>query len=65
MEKLVYAKKVFKKYFWIFSLVTSGQDRGIGRHALPPCTAIRGSTTNVKTKNNQSSEHQTVWKSDS
>ena len=31
---------------------TSGQDGGIGRYTLPPCTTKR-STTNIKTKNNQ------------
>ena len=31
-----------------------GQDKGIGRHTLPPCTAKRRmTTTNLKTKNNQ------------
>ena len=31
-----------------------GQDKGIGRHTLPPCTAKRRmTTTNLKTKTNQ------------
>ena len=30
---------------------TSGQDGGVGRHTVPPCTTKR--TTNLKTKNNQ------------
>ena len=32
---------------------TSGQDGGIGRYTLPPCTTKRRTTTNLKTKNNQ------------
>ena len=31
-------------------LVTSSQDGGIGRHALPPLAATRRITTNLKTK---------------
>ena len=38
----------------VFSLSwTSGQDRGIGRYTLPPSTTKRRTTTNLKTKNNQ------------
>ena len=33
--------------------MTSGQDGGIGRHIVPPCTTKRRTTTNLKTKNNQ------------
>ena len=33
--------------------LTSGQDGGIGRYALFPCTSKRRTTTNLKTKNNQ------------
>ena len=32
---------------------TSSQDGGIGKYTLPPCTTKRGTTTNLKTKNNQ------------
>ena len=32
---------------------TSGQDGGIGRYTLPPCTTKRRIKTNLKTKNNQ------------
>ena len=32
---------------------TSGQDGGIGRNTVPPCTTKRRTTTNLKTKNNQ------------
>ena len=32
---------------------TSGQDGGIGKYTLPPCTTKRRTTTNLKTKNNQ------------
>ena len=31
----------------------SGQDGGVGRHTVPPCTTKRKTTTNLKTKNNQ------------
>ena len=31
----------------------SGQDGGIGRYTLPPCTAKTRTTTNLKTKTNQ------------
>ena len=31
----------------------SGQDGGIGRHILPPCTTIKRITTNLKTENTQ------------
>ena len=34
-------------------LGTSGQDRGIGRHTLPPHTTKKRTTTHLKTKNNQ------------
>ena len=33
--------------------MTSGQDGGIGRYTLPPCTTRRRTTKNLKTKNNQ------------
>ena len=32
---------------------TSGQDGGIGRYALLPCTTKRRTTVNLKIKNNQ------------
>ena len=32
---------------------TSGQDGGVGRHAVPPRTTKRRTTTNLKTKSNQ------------
>ena len=32
---------------------TAGQDGGIGRHTVPPCTTKRRTTTNLETKNNQ------------
>ena len=32
---------------------TSGQDGGVGRYTLPPCTTKRRTTTNLKMKNNQ------------
>ena len=32
---------------------TSGQDGGVSRYTLPPCTTKRRTTTNLKTKNNQ------------
>ena len=41
----------------------SGQDGGIGRHTVPPCTTKR-TTANLKTKNNRTALNQTVWKSD-
>ena len=34
-------------------MLTSGQDRGVGRHALPPCTTTRRITTNLQTNNTQ------------
>ena len=34
-------------------LLTSSQDGGVGRHTLPPCTAIRRVTTNLETKTSQ------------
>ena len=34
---------------------TSSQDKGIGRHALLPCTARRRTTTNLKTKTTRTS----------
>ena len=37
----------------ICHFLTSGQDGGIGRCTLPPCTSKRRKTTNLKTKNNQ------------
>ena len=37
-----------KKLWYIF--LTYGQDGGIGRHTLPPCTTKRRTTTNLKTK---------------
>ena len=40
-----------KKLWYIF--LTYGQDGGIGRHTLPPCTTKRRIKTNLKTKNNQ------------
>ena len=33
--------------------ITSGQDGGIGRYTLLPCTTKRSATTNLKMKNNQ------------
>ena len=42
----------------------SGQDGGIGRHIVPPHTTKRRTTTNLKTKNPELPENQTVWKSD-
>ena len=35
------------------SFQTSGQGGGVGRYILPPHTAKRRTTTNLKTKNNQ------------
>ena len=32
---------------------TSGQDGGISRYTLPPCTTKRRTATHLKTKNNQ------------
>ena len=43
-------RKVFKKISWLRS---SGHDRGVGRHTVPPCTTKRRITKNLKTKNNQ------------
>ena len=46
-------------------LGTSGQDGGIGRHTVPPCTTKRRTTTSLKTKKSPDlTENQTVWKSD-
>ena len=39
-----------KKY--IAAQVTSGQDGGVGRYTMPPCTTKRRTTSNLKTKNN-------------
>ena len=36
-----------------FNLPTSSQDGDIGRYAVPPCTTKRGTTTNLKIRNNQ------------
>ena len=33
--------------------MTSGQDRGIGRYTLPPCTTKTRKSTNLKPKSNQ------------
>ena len=33
--------------------MTSGQDRGVGRHTVPPHTTKRRTTTNLKTQNHQ------------
>ena len=39
---------------WLNLLLgTSRKDGGISRHALPPLTAIRRSTTNLKIKSNE------------
>ena len=35
------------------SSLSSSQDRGLGRHTLPPCTTIRKIKTNFKTRNTQ------------
>ena len=35
---------------------TSGQNGGVGRYNLPPPTAKRRATTNLKTKSNQNSQ---------
>ena len=37
----------------LVALLGSGQDGGIGRNALLPCTTERRITTNLKTNNNQ------------
>ena len=43
---------------------SSGQDGGVGRHTVPPCTTKRRTTTNLKIKNNQNCQkNQTAWKS--
>ena len=34
-------------------MTTSGQNGGIGRYTLPPCTTKRRTTTNFRIKNNQ------------
>ena len=44
---------------------TSGQDGGIGRHAVPPQTTKRRTTKKLKTKKQpELIENQTIWKSD-
>ena len=41
---------------------TSGQDGGVGRHTVPPPTTKR-TTTNLKTKNNQTSQKIELYES--
>ena len=43
--------EVFCVYNYIIIQIF-GQDGGIGRYTLPPCTTKRRTTTNLKTKNN-------------
>ena len=51
-----------KKLWYIF--LTYGQDGGIGRHTLPPCTTKRRTTTHLKNKKQPEwTENQAVWKS--
>ena len=48
-----------------FQDVTSGQDGDVGRHAVPPRTTKRRTTTSLKTeKQPELPENRTVWKSD-
>ena len=43
---------------------TSGQDGGVGRYTLPPCTTKQRTATHLKTKNNQNWQKiELVWKS--
>ena len=39
----------------------SGQDGGIGRYIVPPCTTKRRTTTNLKTKNNQNCQRTELY----
>ena len=41
----------------------SGQDGGIGRHILPPCTTIKRITTNLKTENTQNCKKIKLYRS--
>ena len=43
---------------------TSGQDGGVGRHTVPPCTTKRRTTTIKNKKQPELTENRTVWKSD-
>ena len=46
-----------------FQDVTSGQDGDVGRHAVPPRTTKRRTTTSLKTeKQPELPENRTVWK---
>ena len=46
-------------------LRTFGQDGGIGRYTVPPCTTKRRTTTNLKSKKQpELPENRTVWKFD-
>ena len=57
--------KRYKKSKSIGITFTSSQDGGIGRHTVPPRTTKRGTTTDLKNKNQpELPENQTVWKSD-
>ena len=42
---------------------TSTQDGGIGRYSLPPCTTKRRTTTNLKTKYNQTCQKTELYES--
>ena len=51
-EMLLLGKYIYIKKTKLMLRKTSGLDGGVGRHTVPPHTT-KGTTTNLKTKNNQ------------
>ena len=47
---------VFYSLKKVFEILTSGQDRGAGRHASPPLTTTKELQLNLKTNNTQNSQ---------